>query len=41
MTRGHYLDPRITEQKSGLDFLPPLNLEEPPPEDPSEDKPAA
>jgi len=29
MTRGHYLDPRITELKSGLDFLPPLNLEEP------------
>lgn len=26
MTRGHYLDPRITETRRGLDFLPPLNL---------------
>ena len=30
MTRGHYLDPRITEKSSGLDYLPPLNLEEEP-----------
>jgi integrase len=27
MTRGHYLDPRITETHRGLDFLPPLDLE--------------
>ena len=33
MTRGHYLDPRITEKSSGLDFLPPLDLAGP-------DKPA-
>jgi integrase len=26
MTRGHYLDPRITETRTGLDFLPPLDL---------------
>lgn len=26
MTRGHYLDPRITETKTGLDFLPPLDI---------------
>ncbi len=26
MTRGHYLDPRITEKAKGLDFLPPLDL---------------
>jgi integrase len=30
MTRGHYLDPRITETSRGLDFLPPLDLEGPP-----------
>ena len=30
MTRGHYLDPRITETHRGLDFLPPLDLEGPP-----------
>lgn len=29
MTRGHYLDPRITERTSGLDFLPPLDLDGP------------
>ena len=27
MTRGHYLDPRITETARGLDYLPPLDLE--------------
>ena len=32
MTRAHYLDPRITAEKQAVDFLPPLNLEEPPPE---------
>lgn len=26
MTRGHYLDPRITETRKGLDFLPTLDL---------------
>lgn len=26
MTRGHYLDPRITETRKGLDFLPRLDL---------------
>ena len=39
MTRGHYLDPRITETKRGLDFLPPLNLADPPAE--GGDRPAA
>jgi hypothetical protein len=31
MTRQHYLDPRITSPKSALDYLPPLDLTEPPP----------
>ena len=31
MTRGHYLDPRITEKLKGLDYLPPLHLDGPPP----------
>lgn len=26
MTRGHYLDPRITQTRTGLDFLPRLDL---------------
>lgn len=30
MTRGHYLDPRITETKAGLDFLPRLDLADDP-----------
>jgi integrase len=30
MTRGHYLDPRITETSRGLDYLPPLDLNGPP-----------
>jgi integrase len=30
MTRGHYLDPRITETARGLDYLPPLDLNGPP-----------
>jgi integrase len=38
MTRGHYLDPRITETSRGLDFLPPLDLEGPPKDG---DRPAA
>jgi integrase len=29
MTRGHYLDPRITETRKGLDYLPTLDLSEP------------
>jgi integrase len=29
MTRGHYLDPRITETRRGLDYLPALDLEPP------------
>jgi integrase len=33
MTRGHYLDPRITETARGLDYLPPLDLNEPKPGD--------
>jgi hypothetical protein len=26
MTRGHYLDPAITQTRSALDYLPPLDL---------------
>jgi len=28
MTRGHYLDPSITQTRSALDFLPALDLGE-------------
>jgi integrase len=31
VTRDHYLDPRITGRQSGLEFLPKLDLEAPPP----------
>ena len=31
MTRGHYLDPRITETRRGLDYLPALDLTPPSP----------
>ena len=31
MTRSHYLAPAITQTRSALDFLPVLNLSEPPP----------
>lgn len=30
ITRQHYLDPRITSPKQAIDFLPPLELDEPP-----------
>jgi integrase len=29
ITRQHYLDPRITAVKQAVDFLPPLDLDEP------------
>ena len=35
MTRGHYLDPRITETRRGLDYLPALDLEPPSPTPPA------
>jgi integrase len=35
MTRQHYLDPRITSPKTALDFLPPLDLGDQPPEKPA------
>lgn len=35
MTRQHYLDPRITSPKKALDYLPPLDLGDQPPEKPA------
>jgi integrase len=46
MTRQHYLDPRITQSKRALDYLPKLDLDgrkddEKPPEKPADSTPAS